>query len=254
MRSTEILRQSEHRTYPTPTGPWVLRQSWNNLLFAHWPLPPEVIAATLPPGLPVDTYENQAWLSIVPFQMRGVRPRNLPSVPWLSDFDELNLRTYVVRDGRPGVFFYSLDAANPVAVAFARRFFQLPYFNARVALAREGETFHFTSTRLPQRGVPGATFTARYRPTGPVQIAASGTLDDWLTSRYCFYSADRRGGLYRCEIQHAPWPIQPAEAEIIENQLPAIGGFTLPATPPRLQFSATQDIVAWPLQRIDSAG
>lgn len=252
MGAAIILEQTEHRQYPLPAGRWVMRQTWRDLLFAHWPMPPEVIRATLPPGLPLDTYGGQAWLSIVPFVMSDVRPRGLPPVPGVSTFAELNLRTYVTRDGRPGVFFYSLDAASPIAVAVARRFFFLPYFNARARIRREGEAFSFASVRGAQHGVPSGEFAARYRPDGPVAIAAPGSLDDWLTARYCFYTSDTHGGLYRCEIQHAPWPLQPAEAEIERNTIPAVGDFTLPPIPPRLQFSASQEILAWPLQRISA--
>lgn len=252
MRTDEILKYTEHRQYPLPTGPWALTQTWTNLLFAHWPLAPEVVAATLPPGLPVDTYEHQAWLSIVPFVMRGVRPHAVTAVPWLSDFEELNLRTYVTLDGRPGVFFYSLDANNPVAVRLARRFFQLPYFNARQTVTKTGEWTHYNSKREAQWDAPAGNFVARYRATGPAREASAGSLEDWLTARYCFYTTDQRDGIYRCEIQHAPWHIQPAELDIEENTLPAIRSFTLPDTPPLLQFSATQQVVAWPIQRIAS--
>lgn len=250
MGATAILERTEHRQYPLPGGPWVLRQTWSNLLFAHWPMPAEVVRATLPAGLPLDTYEGEAWLSIVPFAMRDVRPRGLPTVPRLSSFLELNLRTYVTREGRPGVYFYSLDASNPIAVAVARRFFRLPYFNARMEMRQEGDAFSYLSAREAQWGVPSGVFTARYRPTGPTADVARGSLEEWLTARYCFYTTDSRGDLYRCEIQHAPWPLQPAEAEIERNTIPDIGPFTLPATAPLLQFSATQDILAWPLQRI----
>src|SRR5829696_1211158 len=126
----DILKTCEHRNYPLPGGPWMMRQTWRNLLFAHWALPAEALRALVPQALELDTYAEQAWLGVVPFSMRNVHPRGLPSVPGLSSFPELNVRTYVrmVEKGvtKPGVYFYSLEAANPVAVALARSLFLLP--------------------------------------------------------------------------------------------------------------------------------
>jgi len=226
-----------------------MAQSWNDLLFAHWPLPAERLRALLPPGLALDTFDGQAWLSVVPFHMSGVRARAMPALPRLGAFAELNVRTYVTRDGRPGVFFFSLDASELLAVAAARRFYHLPYFNARIAVRARERAVQYASERI-HPGARPARFRAEYCPRGPVAPARAGTLDEWLTARYCLYAARRDGTLYRAEIDHHPWPLQPAEAEIRENGLASVWGLTLPVRPPLLHFSRRLDVRVWPLRRL----
>jgi uncharacterized protein len=251
MRPREILRQTTQRPWPLPRGPWVMRQTWEALLFAHWPLAPEALAPLLPVALPsgaLDTFEGQAWVGIVPFQMRGVRPRGLPAVPWLSAFPELNVRTYVTLGGRPGVYFFSLDAANPVAVTLARRLFSLPYFTAAMRCLRDGDTIAYRS-RTRHGGKP-AVFEAHYHPVGPVFTARPGTLEYFLTERYCLYAVSTCGRVYRGEIQHGPWPLQVAAAEIAVNTLADSHGITLPGTPPLLHYAARQEVLVWPPSRM----
>ena len=251
MRPREILRQTAQRPWPLPRGPWVMRQTWEALLFAHWPLAPETLASLLPGALPsgaLDTFEGRAWVGIVPFQMRGVRPRGLPAVPWLSAFPELNVRTYVTLGGRPGVYFFSLDAANPVAVALARRLFSLPYFIAAMRCVRDSDTIAYRS-RTRHSGKP-AVFEARYRPAGPVFTARPGTLEYFLTERYCLYAVSPPRRVYRGEIQHGPWPLQLAGAEIAVNTLASSHGITLPDTPPLLHYAAHQEVLVWPPSRV----
>lgn len=245
----QILAASEHRPWPLPRAPWVLAQQWHDLLFAHWPLAPETLRPPVPNVLPLDTYEGQAWVGVVPFRMQGVRPRLLPALPWLSSFPELNVRTYVTLDKKPGVYFFSLDAGNPVAVTLARTFFHLPYFRAAMRCVREGEQITYTSRRV-HTGARSATLRATYRPTGPIYHAAPGTLDAWLTERYCFYAPTPNGRIYRCEITHAPWPLQPAELTLTTNSMAEAHGIELPDTPPLLHFAARQDILAWWPERI----
>ena len=208
----EILARQDHRPWPPPDGPWSLFQSWQDLLFAHWPVPAADIAELLPPSLTLDTYDGDAWVSVVPFRMCGVRPRFMPVLPWFSAFPELNVRTYVksssAEDPRPGVFFFSLDAGNPLAVAIARRFYHLPYFRAQMICRRADEGIRYRSHRS-HTGAADADFRAVYRPTGPVYHAAPGSLDQWLVERYCLYSVDGRGRIYRAEIHHTPWPLSP---------------------------------------------
>jgi uncharacterized protein len=251
MRPREILRLTAQRPWPLPRGPWVMRQTWCELLFAHWPLAPAALAPLLPAALPsgaLDTFEGQAWVGIVPFQMRGVRPRALPAVPWLSAFPELNVRTYVTLGGRPGVYFFSLDAANPVAVALARRLLALPYFTAAMRCLRDGDTIAFRS-RARHGGKP-AVFESHYRPADPVFTAQPNTIDYFLTERYCLYASVSHGRIYRWEIQHGPWPLQVAEAEIAVNTLAESHGIILPDTPPLLHYAARQETLVWPPSRV----
>ena len=238
------LAMTEHRPWPLPAGRWRMRMSWRELLFAHWPLPADALRPLIPAGLPLDLHDGAAWVSVVPFAMAEVAPRGLPTVPWLSNFLELNLRTYVAIGGKPGVWFFSLDAANPVAVEIGRRVFHLPYVRARMMLRREDDWFVYESRRTDRRLPPG-DFQGRYRATGPMFRAEPGSLDAWLTERYAFYSTDRRGRLLRCDIHHQPWPLQPGEVEISRNTLADGHGFALDGPPQRVQVVQRLDVHAW---------
>ena len=252
---SEILRQLDHRPWPLPVGPWVMMQSWHDLLFAHWPIPVDVMRALVPPALELDTFDGSAWVGVVPFRMSGVRPRLLPAVPWLSAFPELNVRTYVKArhpaHPKPGVYFFSLEAANPVAVALARGLFKLPYFNAKMHLRDDGHTIDYQSRRT-HRGAPAAEFAGQYAPTGPVYRAPKGTLAQWLTERYSLYTLDGQQRAHIGEIHHQPWPLQPAEATIQINTMAAASRIPLPDIPPLLHFVRRLDVVVWPLQKVSS--
>lgn len=238
-----------HRPWPLPEGPSAWRQSWRELLFAHWPIEVADLRRLVPPTLDIDTFESRAWIGVVPFRMTGVRPRFAPALPWLSAFAELNLRTYVsYRGERPGVFFFSLDAANPVAVRIARRMFHLPYFDARMSCRRAGDAVEYSSRRT-HRGAPPGEFVGRYRPVGEVFRAGAGSLDHWLTERYCLYAAAGER-VWRAEIHHAPWPLQPAEVEIDACSLTDSWELELPARPPLAHYAERLDVVVWPLRRL----
>ena len=247
---TNSLLHTDHRPWPLPSRPWVMAQVWHDLLFAHWPIPAAEMAALLPPGLTLDTWEGEAWVAVVPFRMSGVRPRLLPSVPWLSAFPELNVRTYVRVGEKPGVYFFSLDAANPLAVALARTLFHLPYFRAEMVCQAEGEAIRYASRRT-HSGAPSAELRGGYAPIGPVYTAIPGSLEAWLTERYCLYSVDGRGRIYRGEIHHAPWPLQQAEATFERNSLAQAAGIALPDSPPLLHFAHRLDVLAWAIQPVD---
>lgn len=198
-----------------PGGPWVGAQAWEDVLFAHWPVPAGALRPLLPAGLALDTFEGRAWIGVVALRIVGSRARGAPSSP---SFPELNVRTYATAGDSPGVVFLSLDAASAAMVAVGRHLFGLPYLRARMAARREGDAVDFRSRRADRRA-PGAAFSARYRPAGPVAMAAPGSLEWWLTERYRMYSAGRRGGARRAEVRHRPWPLQPAEAEIAVNTM-----------------------------------
>jgi uncharacterized protein len=239
---------ADHRPWPLPPGPWVHFQRWHDLLFAHWRAEADLVRRLLPPGIPLDTFEDTAWIGVVPFRMSRVRLRGTPPLPGLSAFPELNVRTYVRRDDRPGVYFFSLDAANRVAVAAARRLY-LPYFHARMGCLPAGEEVGYDSRRV-HRGAPPAAFRGRYRPTGPPERAAPGSLAHWLTERYCLYVRTPGGSVWRGEIHHEPWPLQPAEAEVVVNTMAAPMGVPLEG-PPLLHFARRLDVRFWPPERAD---
>jgi uncharacterized protein YqjF (DUF2071 family) len=222
---------------------------WQNLLFMHWPVRDNVLRPLIPSDLTLDTFDGSAWLGVVPFRMSGVRPRSLPRVPWLSDFPELNVRTYVTAEGRPGIWFFSLDAHNPVAVRLARATFHLPYFDAKMYYHVAGEEVRYRSVRT-HRGAPPTEFAARYRPVGNPFESRPETLENFLTERYCLYAADKRGNVRRGDIHHHLWPLQPAEAEIGILAMTQQIGIALPERAPILHFSKQLDVLAWLPRRI----
>lgn len=242
----EALAERLHRPWDLPAGRWALRQRWCDLLFLHLPVPARQVAALVHPALEVDHFEGETFVGIVPFRMEDVAPGLAPAVSCLSAFPELNLRLYVRHRDRPGVWFVSLDAANPVAVRLARRWYSLPYHLATMRCAADGDGIDYSSRR--QRGGPG--FLGRYRPTAGVRLAARGSLEHWLTERYCLYTADRRGFLLRAEVQHPPWPLQSAEAEIRLNGFAASPGLRAADTRPLLHFARDLPVVAWTPRRI----
>lgn len=238
------LNHLEHRPWPIPAGPWTWRQSWHELLFAHWPIEPEQLRRFVPDSLEIDQFEGTTWLGVVPFRMTGVMRRPLPDLPWVSAFPELNVRIYVTREGQPGVWFLSLDASNRLAVWAARKFFHLPYHQARMSLRRDGDTIAYTSHR------EGAELVGWYRPISPVTLAAPGTLEHWLTERYCLYTTSPDGTLWRNEVHHPPWPLQSAEAELKTNTMAQFHGLTLTGPPAQLHYAERMDVVVWPGERI----
>jgi uncharacterized protein YqjF (DUF2071 family) len=223
---------------------------WHDLLFMHWPMAPAALRPYIPPALTLETYAGAAWLGVTPFRMAGTRPRLVPPLPWVSAFPELNVRTYVTAAGKPGVWFFSLDAGNPLAVRGARALFCLPYYDAAMAVQREGGVVRYTSTRT-HRGAPGAAFAGHYRPNGPVAHAPVDSLAYWLTERYCLYVADRRGSVWRGDIHHARWPLQPAEADIVCNTMADQLRLRLPQREPLLHFALRLDVVAWTLEAVE---
>ena len=234
-----------------PAGPWVMRQTWHDLLFAHWPLDEDVLRRRIPAGLQLDTYEGQAWLGVVPFHMTNVTPRGVPALPWLSAFPELNVRTYVRLGGKPGVYFFSLDATNPLAVWTAWTLFHLPYYTAAMTVAVSGGRVHYASNR---RFGTQARFSAEYWPISEPRTPTPGSLEAFLTERYCLYAEDSASRLHRLEIHHPPWPLQSAAARIDQNTMAAAAGLPLPASTPLLHYSKRQDMVGWLHHRASVSG
>jgi uncharacterized protein YqjF (DUF2071 family) len=248
LRQGDSLEDVAHRPWPLPEGRWLMGQTWGDLLFAHWRVPEPALRALVPDGLQVDTFEGGAWLGITPFHVSGLRLRGMLPIPGMSSFPEVNVRTYVTDGEKPGVFFLSLDAASGTAVAAARRFYRLPYFRARMSLRERGSRVVFSSERTEPGSFPRA-FRAVYRPAGQIVHAEPGTLEHFLAERYCLYTWESRT-LYRAEIHHPPWPLQAAEATLGENTMPP-RPVELPDDEPLLHFARRQDVVIWPLTRLD---
>jgi uncharacterized protein YqjF (DUF2071 family) len=224
-----------------------MAQSWERLAFLHWPIETEVLSAVLPPGIEPDEHDGSAWVGITPFRARGTRLRFTLPAPLISTFPEINVRTYVTHGGKPGIWFMSLDTSNWLAVQAARRAYRLPYHHARQALSESGRRVEFASRRAGE-----ARFAAHYRPTGPVFHAEPGTFEHFMAERYCLYTLNKRGDLLRGDIEHRPWPLQPAEAELTSNTMARPYGIELSGEP-RVHYADRVDVVFWPLAKRSSA-
>jgi len=220
-------------------------QAWNDLVFAHWPLPPAAVRSLIPPALTLDTFDGQAWVAVTPFHITGLRPRFFPPIPGLSNFPELNVRTYVTHGGKGGVFFFSLDATSRLAVQSARTFYRLPYRFARMMTRKEDHEVFYSCSR---RERSSAEFHARYRPISAVRQREKGSLEHWLTERYRLYTV-AGGKVFHADIHHVPWPLQDAEADIATNTMAKAAGIDLPDVKPLLHFASRLDVFVWPLAR-----
>lgn len=239
------------------SGPSALSMRWEDVLFAHWPVDPEVVAATLPAALDVDVRDGRAWLSVVAFVMSDLRPRFAPV--GLS-FPELNLRTYVTHEaGPPGIYFYNLDADDRLGVPVARRLFGLPYYRADVSVDRAGDDVRFRSSRR-HGNAPPAEFDGTYRPTGEPFVAERGSLASFLTERYRFYAASSGGLLpeadlggdtvYAGDVAHEPWTLRDATVEVRRNDLFRAAGFDAPNGEPICHYGEGIDVTAGRVRRL----
>lgn len=237
-----LLLETSHRPVPMPTTKWAMKQRWHDLLFAHWPLAPEKLRQLVPQELELDLFDATAYVAIAPFWMSGVRGRVAPPLPFFYKFCELNVRTYVRYKGIPGVYFFSLDAASLPAVVGARAVYKLPYRHAAMVVRSAGDSFEYTSSRL-QMPRP-ANFLATYAPVAEPRVREKGSLEYFLTERYCLYTVDR-GQVLRAYIHHRPWPLQDADAEFYKNSMAEAAGIELPETKPLLHFSKELEVLVW---------
>ena len=243
VRQASSLEETAHRPWPVPDDrPWMMGQTWDDLLFAHWRVATTAVRELVPEGLDVDEHDGSAWLGVTPFVVTGLRARGMLPLPVVSSFLELNVRTYVTRAGKPGIWFLSLDASSQVAVAAARRLYRLPYFRANITFRRRGSRIVYDCARDD-----GRAFSGSYTASGGRFRAQPGTLEHFLAERYCLYAEDA-GRLFRADIHHRPWPLQPAEATIDLNTMPP-ESLRLEGDP-LLHYSARQDVVIWPLEEV----
>jgi len=245
MLAHPALEQVAHRPWPLPSRDWLLRQVWHDLLFLHWPIEAALLRPWIPGALAIDEFSGSAWVAVTPFWMSGIGFRKWPGVPLASRFAELNVRTYVRLADRPGVWFFSLDAASRLGVFGARLLYGLPYRTARMWHRALGEEILYRSERGPRAG-----FEARYGPTGPAAYSNPGSLEHWLTERYCLYAPGDGSRLRRAEIHHAPWPLQPAAATITRNDMLKAASLGVAGPPTLLHFSRRLEVVIWPAERV----
>jgi uncharacterized protein len=230
-----------------PTSPPLMYQSWGKLLFMHWPIPVAALRPLIPARLSIDTFAGQSWIGLVPFTMWNIRPRLAPPIPGVSAFHEINVRTYVHLDGVPGVWFFSLDANSWLAVKAARYFYHLPYFYASMRLQQKGETIYYYTSR--HDSVPGAEFDAAWTIGPALAETTPGSLDYFLTERYCLYAA-RGKRLYRCRIFHPPWPLQEARLLKYRSNLIEADGLPRPQGEPLLHSGGPVQVAIWPLEQV----
>jgi uncharacterized protein len=241
-RQARSVEETAHRPYPLPVGRWVMGQTWESLVFVHWRVAVNELRPFIPAGLEIEEFDGSAWVGIVPFRITGLRARGLAPLPGLSEFNELNVRTYVrAGDGEPGVWFFSLEATSRLAVLAARRAYSLPYFDARIALDDDGGGR--VDVECSRLGDAGKDFSAEFRATGEAAVSPVDSLEFFLVERYCLY-AEGGGKLWRAEIHHAPWVVGAGEAAVDLNSIapvPLSGA-------PLCHIAERQDVVVWPLR------
>ncbi len=231
-----------HRPWPLPRREWTWRQSWLDAAFIHHRVEARHLRGLVPPALEVQEFDGTAWVGLVPFRMAGVGRRPFPKLLKFPSFPELNLRTYVEAGGKPGVWFFSLDAGSWPIVLGGRHRYALPYYKSRMRQQFDGGWFHFTNHRRDGR----TRWVGRYRGTGEVGVALSGTFERWAIERYCLYAATSGRGISRVQVHHAPWPLQRGEAVIEESSVFSSAGIVPVDDPPRVQFTSGVHVVSFP--------
>jgi uncharacterized protein len=259
-----LLYQVDHRPWMPPSGPWVMTQTWNDLAFFHYAIEPSVLRALVPPALTLDLYQGSAWFTVLPFWMNHIRPPGIPSLPVLSTMPELNVRTYVTYRGKPGIYFFSLDAGNLSAVWAARVFYRLPYWHAAMKVVRDRDVrkqantpvsptspIHYSSKRIhgPAANHGPAEFQGSYHPKGVARHARVRSLDEFLIERYCLYAVSKNA-IYRGEVHHLPYLLQLCEYDIHTNTMAEPIGLKLPQNPDLAHYSSGLKVLIWPPEKL----
>ncbi len=244
LKTRANLWDDSHRPWALPNLPWTMKQTWSDLLFAHYPIKIEKLRKLVPEALQLDSYNGMCWIGVVPFRMSGIRLRGMPPIPGTDQFPELNVRTYITLDGKPGVYFFSLDAANWLAVKGARTLYHLPYWYADMEIQNSGTNVKFKSKRLRNHEIELA---CSYRPISEPFQVTKGSFEEWIVERYCFYTLNSTGIPLRCDILHEPWTLQEAEAEFSTNTILSKQGFDVDSNSPICHFAKKIEVRAWPL-------
>ena len=251
-------------------------QNWGKLLFLHWRIDPEILRPLIPAQLTLDIFDGSAWIGEIPFTMWGIRASFLPQIPGTSAFHELNVRTYVHLNGVPGVWFFSLDAANSLAVWGARTFYHLPYFNAEMSLTQNGDTVEYSSRRTDAltyseffsdeaANIPGVAKAEQFRNHPRAELNSSWTIAEplpqsspdsiefFLTERYCLYSLHRKQ-IYRSRIFHEPWPLRLASLNSRQSTMIQSVGIAEPEEKPLEHYAEAIAVDIWPLKKVSGTG
>lgn len=247
--TVSLIKNTAHPYCSMPSKKWIMRQSWKNLIFVHWPLNPERLRMHIPPSLQIDTFNGSAWLGIVVFEMGGIYPRGLSTLSITSAFPEINVRTYVRYNEKPGVYFLSLDVGDWASLTIAKRWLHLPYHPAKISIQKLKSTFHCSSIRQSSKHEP-IIYEGIHTPISEIFFPQEGSLDHWLTERYCFFSTNKKARLYCCEIHHAPWPLQLGKTEVKQNTLFSPFHIDLTGTQPITHFSKGVDSLIWNIKNV----
>ena len=234
MSIPDILATTFHRTRKLPSGPWKYYQEWNDALFLHWEIPVDILRKSVPENLKLDLFEGKAYVSLVAFTMQKIRPKNLPAVAYISDFHEINLRTYIKNDNKKGVYFLNIEAEKTLSAFIARKMSGLPYGKSAINRANES----YVSVNAEKGFSLDAQFEVREI------VADKSDLDKWLTERYCLY-LDQDKKMYRYEVHHKEWELKNVKINRL-NLKYNIGEFSLPQeTPELVHYSEGVKVVAW---------
>lgn len=237
------LKMVDHRPFSLNRLPWVMTQTWEDVLFLHWPVDEQLLRKHIPETLELDVYEGKAWLGIVPFEVKGMRPRLLPTFPFIGSFLELNVRTYVKYKGKPGVYFFSLDTSNFVVVTMAKIGYALPYRHAEMKIERKHQEIILSNNWKDEK--QSEHFQCTYTPVSPIYYSEKGTLDHWLTERYCLWTV-RGNMLMRTDIHHTKWELQNAEVALHHNTMASFLPTSIYDKVPVAHYCQSKQAYFWP--------
>jgi uncharacterized protein YqjF (DUF2071 family) len=245
MYSTDnILLHTGHRPWVLPTGKWAYYQEWNRVLFMHWKVPAASLQALLPANLILDLYEGHAWISLVPFTMEQIRPNGIPAFTPISTFHEINVRTYVTAENKPGVYFLNIEASKYLSAHIARLLSGLPYEQSLIDRKFTHVGFGYSSVNKRK----GFELLTSFDVCEPIE--AKTALDHWLTERYCLY-LDAKGTLYRYDIHHRPWELKRADVYSLRIDY-KIGNIFLNSQPDLAHYSEGVQVIAWKRQKVNN--
>ncbi|HWK22969.1 MAG TPA: DUF2071 domain-containing protein [Ureibacillus sp.] len=242
--NTEVgsLKQKRKQTIDLP---WIMKQTWNDVLFAHYPIQRKVLEKLVPRELTLDTFNDTGWITIVPYLTSSMHLRGLPPVPGLATYPGFNIRTYVNVNGKPGVYFFKLIAANYIASYAAKCFFRLPYSYMKINYRRPNDVIVFESEKKS-----GIQLLCNYKSLSAAQPTEKGSMEEWLVERYCLYTVNKKGVIYRADILHEPWNLEKAEADFYENTLLSSLNIISETEKPILHYAKKRVIQFWPIAPI----
>ncbi|MBW8348799.1 DUF2071 domain-containing protein [Bacillus sp. IITD106] len=243
----DVLQKTEHRPYPLPSKYWIMRQKWRDVLFMHLPIKPEKLQPYIPSAIEIDTFDGYAWLGVVVFKIDGIYPRGFPPVSIRPAFPEINLRTYVRCNDKPGIYFLSLDVDDWTSYTLAKRWLHVPYHPAKISIQKKKQSYQFESIRNRNNQI---ICKGSYTPLSGIYYPENMTLDHWLTERYCFFSNDIKSNIYCLDIHHTPWPLQKAVSDIYTNKLFSPFHFDLTDGTPIFHYSKGVDALVWNIKKL----